>query len=240
MRWFRRWLVDLPLLLRLSLTLQFGRWFWLVPVIAVLWPAYNALALVVGWRATSFEPADAQNYLIGLPLYLLAIGIGVRIIAGEIENRTLEVTYTVPGGAQRVWISKMFAALLPLIVAEILLAVICMAFFTSFPLSALYGTLQGIVVYMALAMGLGALTRSEITATLLAAIVLFFNGMITGFGDIQIRWSPFFNPLGVPEQNQAQLLGWLLQNRIGMVLVVMALVALSCVRAERREELLRM
>jgi ABC-type transport system involved in multi-copper enzyme maturation permease subunit len=240
MRGLKNWLVDTPLLLKLSLTLQFGRWFWLVPVIALLWPAYNALALVAGWRVTGFEPAHAQNYLIGLPLYLLAIGLGVRIIAGEIEARTLEVTYTVPGGAQRVWISKMIAALLPLIAAEILLAVFCMAFFTAFPLSALYGTLQGIVVYLALAMGLGALTRSEITATLLAAIVLFFNGMLTGFGDNQIRWSPFFNPLAVPEQNQAQVFGWLLQNRIGMALVVMALVALSCVRAERREELLRM
>jgi ABC-type transport system involved in multi-copper enzyme maturation permease subunit len=240
MRELKNWLVDTSLLLKLSLTLQFGRWFWLVPVIALLWPAYNALALVAGWRVTGFEPVDAQNYLIGLPLYLLAIGLGVRIIAGEIENRTLEVTYTVPGGAQRVWISKLIAALLPLIAAEILLAILCTAFFTSFPLSALYGTLQGIVFYLVLAMGLGALTRSEITATLLAAIVLFFNGMITGFGDIQIRWSPFFNPLGVPEQNQAQILGWLLQNRIGMALAVLALVALSCVRAERREELLRM
>ena len=240
MRRLKNWLIDTPLLLRLSLKLQFGRWFWLVPVIALLWPAYNALALVAGWRDRGFEPGDAQSGLIGLPLYLLAVGLGVRIIAGEIENRTLEVTYTVPGGAQRVWISKMIAALLPLIAAQILLAIVCAAFFTPFPLSALYGTFQGIVFYLALAMGLGALTRSEITATLLAAIVLFLNGMITGFGENQIRWSPFFNPLGVPEQNQSEILAWTLQNRIGMALAVMALVALSCVRAERREELLRM
>jgi hypothetical protein len=232
-------LIDVALLLRLSLKLQFGRWAWIVPLIALLWPAYHALSLVAGWRDVGFEPADAQSGLIGLPLYLLAIGLGVRIIAGEIEQRTLEVTYTVPGGAQRVWVSKFFAALLPLVAAEILLAIVCAAFFTSFPPMALYGALQGTVFYLALGMGLGALARSEITAALVAVIVLFFNGLITGFGEAQFRWSPFFNPLGVPEENQPELLGWTLQNRIGIALLVLALIALAGARAERREELLR-
>jgi ABC-type transport system involved in multi-copper enzyme maturation permease subunit len=239
MRKLKNWLIDAVMLLRLSLRLQLGKWFWVVPVLALVWPAYLALSLVAGWRAESFQPVDAQNTLIGLPIYLLAIGLGVRIIAGEIEQRTLEVTYTVPGGAQRVWISKIFAAMLPLVAAGALLAIICTAFFTPFPIVALYGTLQGAVVYLVLAMGLGALFRSELTATLVVSVVIFMNGLMTGFGDLTTRLSPFFNPLAANQENQAEVLAWTIQNRIGYALFILALVALACVRAERREELLR-
>src|SRR5690606_31978279 len=128
-----------------------------VPVLALAWPAYQALAIVAGWRGQSFDAADAQNGLIGLPLVVLGIGLGVRIIAAEIEQRTLEVTYTVPGGASRVWISKLAAAALALLVAEALLAGITAAFFTPFPFVALYGAFQGAVFYLVLAAGLGAL-----------------------------------------------------------------------------------
>ncbi|MDX1562031.1 MAG: hypothetical protein R3305_03855 [Gammaproteobacteria bacterium] len=235
----RRWLVDVPILLRLSLRLQLGRWSWLVPLLALVWPAYHALSLIAGWRPGSFEPEHAQNTLIGVPLYVLAIGLGVRVIAGEIEQRTLEVTYTVPGGAQRVWISKLVAAAIPLVVAEALLAIVTVAFFTSVPLQSLYGALQGAIFYLVLAMGLGALMRSEITAVLVCGVVLFFNGLMTGFGDVPNRFSPAFNPLAMSGDDAAEVLALTVQNRIGVALAILAIVALSCVRAERREELLR-
>ena len=171
---------------------------------------------------------------------MLAIGLGVGIIAGEIEQRTLEVTYTVPGGARRVWLAKLLAAALPLLAAGALLAVVTAIFFTSYPLVALYGALQGAAFYLVLAMGLGALLKSEITAALVAAMVLFLNGFLGGFGEVQRRWSPFFNPLGVRRlRARRTLLAWTIQNRIGIALLILALVALSCVRAERREQLLR-
>ena len=103
--------------------LQLGRRAWLVPALALIWPAYRALALLFGWREQSFTEDDVQNGLIGVPVYLLAVGLGVRIIASEIEQRTLEVTYTVPGGAKRVWMAKLVGALLPLVVAALLVAV---------------------------------------------------------------------------------------------------------------------
>ena len=232
-------LIDGVLLINLSLRWQFGRRMWLAPVLALGWPAYHALSLLAGWRGTSFAAAEVQNFLLGLPLIVLAIGLGVGIIAGEIEQRTLEVTYTVPGGARRVWLAKLLAAALPLLAAGALLAVITAVFFTSYPLSALYGALQGAAFYLVLSMGLGALLKSEITAALLAAMVLFLNGLLGGFGEIQRRWSPLFNPLGVPDSNSGDLLAWTIQNRIGVALLILALVALSCVRAERREQLLR-
>jgi ABC-type transport system involved in multi-copper enzyme maturation permease subunit len=232
-------LADYTQLLTLSLRWQLGRRAWLAAALALCWPAYQALTLLVGWRDARFVPADAQNYLIGLPLFVLAIGFGVRLIAGEIEQRTLEVTYTVPGGARRVWVSKLVAATLPLLAAGALLAIITAAFFTSYPLSALYGALQGAMFYLALSMGLGALLRSELTAALIAGITLFLNAFISSFGELQRRWSPLFNPLGVDDPSSSTVLAWTIQNRIGVALLILALVLLSCVRAERREQLLR-
>lgn len=234
----QRW-VDGVQLLKLSLRWQLGRRAWLAPALALGWPAYQAVSVLAGWTDGRFAAADAQNFLIGLPLIVIAIGLGVRIIAGEIEQRTLEVTYTVPGGARRVWLSKLLAAALVLLVAGAALAVVTVAFFTSYPLPALYGALQGAVFYLALATGLGALLKSEITAALVTAVLLFLNGFLSGFGNVQRRWSPLFNPLGVTEENSSDLLAWTIQNRIGVALLILAIVALSCVRAERREQLLR-
>jgi hypothetical protein len=45
--------------------------------------------------------------------------------------------------------------------------------------------------------------------------------------------------LGLTEADSSELLAWTIQNRIGVALLIFALVALSCVRAERREQLLR-
>lgn len=235
----RERLVDGALLLKLALRWQLGRRMWLAPVLALGWPAFQAVSLLAGWRDGRFAAVDVQNYLIGLPLFVLAIGLGVGIIAGEIEQRTLEVTYTVPGGARRVWLAKLLGAALPLLAAAALLAIVTATFFTSYPLMALYGALQGAAFYLVLAMGLGALLKSEITAALVAAMVLFLNGFVSGFGEIQRRWSPSFNPLGIADASASELLDWTIQNRIGVALLILALVALSFVRAERREQLLR-
>jgi len=231
-------LTDTAMLLRLSLRVQLGRWAWLVPVLALLWPSYHAVLLVAGWR--HFEAADVQNELIGIPLVVLAIGLGVRVVAAEIEQRTLEVAYTVPGGARRVWIAKLAAAAVPLLGAGLLLAAITAAFFTTYPLSALYGALQGAVFYLVLAAGLGALLRNEITAALAASVVLGLNGFLTGFGNLPSRWSPLFNPLVVKGQSELEVLAWTVQNHIGFGLLIVALVRLTCARTERREQLLNM
>jgi hypothetical protein len=232
-------LTDAAMLLRLSLKLQLGRWVWLVPALALLWPSYHAVMVLAGWREP-FDASDVQNGLIGIPLAVLAIGLGVRVIASEIEQRTLEVAYTVPGGARRVWIAKLGAAAVPLLGAGLLLAIIAAVFFTRYPLSSFYGALQGAAFYLVLAAGLGAFLRSEITAALVASVMLGLNGVITSFGDAPTRWSPLFNPLAVQGTSAAELLAWTVQNRIGFALLIVSLVALTCARAEWREKLLNM
>jgi len=206
--------------------------------LALAWPLVQSFRLLAGDGAEGFDEADAQNVLIGFPLYVLAIGLGVRIIAGEIEQRTLEVTYTVPGGARRVWIAKIIAMLAPLVLAEVILAIVTAIFFTAFPLSVLYGALQGAIFYLVLTMGLGALFRSEIAAALAAGVILGLNIVYQGGGDNYSRLSPLFNPLTIEDSGAMEIDAWTIQNRIGFALAIIALAALAFARAERREKLL--
>ena len=138
----------------LSLRRVGGRSFWALVFLPSVWLAVLAAALASGWRETAFTPRDATFTLIGLPLAVLAIGLGVRIIAREIAQRTLEVVYTVPGGARRVWLPKVLGAVLLLAGAEALLGLATWWLFTDYPAAALYGAFQGAVFYLALAAAL--------------------------------------------------------------------------------------
>ncbi len=225
---------DALALVALSGRLLGGRRYWLAPLLPLLWPAFQAVRLLVGWREEVFDPVSAQNTLIGVPLVVLAIGLGVRIIAGEVDRRTLEIAYTVPGGSQRVWLNKMAAAAALLVASELLLAVVAFAFFTSFPAGALYGALQAALVFLVAAMALAALFANEITGAMASMVVLAVASLPGGAN----RLSPFFNPLAVDETSAVTVVAWTVQNRVGYALAIAAITALAFARAERREKLL--
>ena len=231
-------LADWVRLVRLSAHLVAGRRFWIAPLLPLLWPAFQAFRLLIGWREDRFEAVAAQGNLIGFPLVVLAVGLGVRVIAGEMDRRTLEIAYTVPGGSHRVWLAKLAAVVVLLAISEALLAAVVFAFFTSFPLGSLYGALQAAVFYAVAAAGLAALFKSEVAGAMGAVAVLVVNAFVSGFGENQVRISPFFNPLAVDDASPADLLAWTVQNRIGFLLAIAAVMALAFSRAERREKLL--
>lgn len=239
-RWspVRRLAADGGTLLDLSARLLIGRRYWIAVLLPLVWPGFQALRLAIGWRESVFGPADVQNILLGVPLVVLAIGLGVRVIAGELDRRTLEIAYTVPGGAHRVWLGKLFAAALVLAAAEVLLAAVSYVLFTAVTPGALWGAYQAALVYLVLAAWFAALGRSEVTGAMATAGLLMLNALFTGFGDMQTRLSPFFNPLAVEDASPADVLAWTVQNRIGFALVVVAVAALAFARAERREKLL--
>ncbi len=197
-------LADSLRLMRISAHLVAGRRFWIVPLLPVLWPAFQAFRLLVGWKDESFTAVSAQNTLIGLPLTALALGFGVRIIASEIDRRTLEIAYTVPGGCHRVWLAKLAASTVLLLASAALLAVFTFTFLTAFPLSALYGALQAAVFFMVAAMAFAVFFKSEITGAMATAVALAVCGLFSGFGSNQMRISPFFNPLALDESISAQ------------------------------------
>ena len=224
-------------LVKLALRTLAGRRWWLLPLLPLAWPAFQATMRAISEPPPIFESGDAQTALIGLPMVILAIFFGARIIGAEIDQRTLEIVYTVPGGAWRVWAAKFTVGVLLLVLAEIPLALAARLFFTEYPLGALYGALQESVFYLAVAMGTGALFRGFISGAVGAAMILLFNFFLTG---ILPRFSPFFNPEARRFSNidSNQLMAYTVQNRIGYVLLIVAVLALAWVRAERRERLL--
>jgi len=224
-------------LVRLALLVVAGRRYWLLPFATLAWLVFRAIVVVVAGDDAP-EPASAQVSMIGLPLTLLGAFLGIRIIAGEIDGRSLEIAYTVPGGCERVWWAKLVASMLILIVSEAILATVTWVFFTPFPPGVLYGAMQGAIFYMVLAMGLAALFRSEAAGAMGVAAILGLNGLVAGFGENQFRASPFWNPYALEDADPTELLAWNLQNHVGIALAVVALVALAFMRANRREKML--
>ena len=224
--------------LRLSAVLLAGRRYWLLPLLPLLWLGVQAILLLAG-AATGFERDAAQNTLIGMPVAVLAVFLGGRIITGELDQRSLEIAYTVPGGAHRVWLGKLAAAGLLLLASLALMASVTFAFFTDFPVfQSLYGAAQGVTFYLAAAMGFATIFRSEVAGALTTTGLLGLNGLITGFGENPLRISPFWNPLSVDRADADQMLAMSVQNRIGIALAIVAIVALTFARAERREKML--
>lgn len=233
-------LADLVELLHLSLKLQLGKFYWAWPLLPLVWPALIFIAEFIGF-ANFDTPTSrfAQNFYIGVPVYFLAVGIGMQLISSEIESRTLEVCYTVPGGAQRIWLAKLASALLLVCAAILLLALFCRVVYTPFPLAALYRVLQGALFFLCLSMGAGALFRNKMTAGLASIVVMFFTGAFTGFGEIHPRYTPFFNPLGLAQSlSTEELFYYLLQNHLGFALLSATLAILTFARVERRELML--
>ena len=213
-----------------------GHWVWLLIFLPLLWLAARALEIVIS-ASGPFEEASAQVGLMGIPMAILAIILGLRIIAGEMDGRSIEIAYTVPGGCQRVWWAKLAASVLILIAAEALLAlVVYFLFIEDFPFVALYGALQGAVFYLALSMAFAALFRSEVAGAMATAAVLLFDLVVLGSNGI--RASPFWNPSAVQTQDPELILAMAVQNRIGVPIVIALIIGLAFMRANRRERML--
>lgn len=222
-------------LVRLAALAIAGHWVWLLIFLPLLWLCARALAALINPMG-SFVPVDAQVGLMGIPLAALAIILGLRIIAGEMDGRSLEIAYTVPGGCIRLWWAKLAAAALILLAALVLLALVTYHVFTEFPPVALWGALQGGVFYLALSMALATLFRSEVAGAMLTVAVLAADLLI--LVNAGIRVSPFWNPLAVANSDPEAILAMTVQNRIGIPLVILLIVGLAFMRANRREQML--
>lgn len=212
-----------------------GHWVWLLIFLPLLWLVARALETLIS-PGSPFDPVNAQVGLMGIPMAILAVILGLRIIAGEMDGRSLEIAYTVPGGCQRVWWAKLAASVLILIAAEALLALVTYFLFTEFPFVALYGALQGAIFYLALSMAFATLFRSEVAGAMATAAVLVFDLWI--LGNTGVRASPFWNPLAVQNPDPAVLQVMTIDNRIGVPIAIALIIGLAFMRANRRERML--
>ena len=222
-------------LLRLVLLMMAGRRYWLLPLLPLAWLVFLKLEL---FSFFVVSPEAVQGLILGVPMSLLGIFLGIRIIAGEIDDRSLELAYTVPGGSERLWRIKLTAAVTMLLVMEAMLALGTVTLITGFPWGALYGAFQAACFYLVLSLSLATLFRSQIGGGVFTVILLGINGVVTGFGNVQLRGSPFFNPYVIIGADSTDLLAWTVQNRVGMLLLMMGILSLAFMRANRRERML--
>ena len=220
-----------------SARLVAGRKFWIVIFIPVLWLILRAVIIIFG-SGGKLGPQDA-HLLMSLPISVVAMGLGIRLIAGEIDGRTLEIAYTVPGGCSRVWLAKIATSVSMLLASEILLAVFTMIFFTSVTPGTFYGVLQASVFYMIAGMAFSAFFRNEITGAMATVVLYSINIFIQLASDVQLRVSPFFNPLAIESPDKRQILSYTIQNRIFFIILIVILSLLTFARVERREKMLR-
>lgn len=213
-----------------------GRKFWIVILLPLLWLALQAVWILFVGREGKLGPADTP-FLIGLPLAVIGMGFGVRLIAGEIDNRTLEIAYTVPGGCHRIWLAKIAACFCLLLSSEVILAIVTMIFFTSITFGAFYGVFQAAFFYMIAGMAFSAFFKSEITGAM-ATVSVFAINVIIGFSDFQPRISPFFNPLAIESSDKAQIIAYTVQNRILFIIVIVTIALLTFLRVEKTEKML--
>ncbi len=214
--------------------LMVGKRFWIVIFLPLIWPVLQALFVGIGWSEAKFNPADA-HMLISLPLSIVAMGLGLRIIAGEIDSRTLEIAYTVPGGCHRVWLAKIATCFCLLFASEVLLALFTMVFLVSVSIGTFYGALQAAMFYLVMGMGLSAFFRSELTGAMATIVVYAITVLMGG----SLRISPFFNSLALDKAENGQAVAYIIQNRILFVILIVIISLLTFLRVERREKMLR-
>lgn len=224
---------DMIRLIQLSIRLQMGERHRLIIPALLIWPGIHILFFTFGWRVTGFVEADAQNFLIGFPLYCLAAGMGGRIIANDLEQRTLEVAYTVPDGNYRVWSSKLYGAILLLVLSEAALAILSAVFLVSIDLYAVLGAFKGALFYLVLGMMLGALFKNELTAIIITLLLCALNLGWTGS-----RWSPLFNPLTLTGMSNSDVYHQAMQNYQGYLLLTVILLLFSFSLVGKRESML--
>lgn len=226
-----------------------GYRFWFLPFLALLWIIFQYFLWIYnGEKIISL--VTIQHTFIGIPLIAIAILFGVRIIAGEIDDRSLEIAFTIPGGSERLWLAKLFSAFLILLFTSVSLSLLVCAIFKPFPLGMIYGVLQDACFYMILAMAMGAFFRNTSTGVIGILPILGLNMFLTDFGENQIRFLPFFNPHVLLDSTSSsttidggftspkELLAWTVQNRIFMALLITFTLLLAFMRANKRETML--
>ncbi len=222
-------------LVRLSMVGVAGRRFWLLPLAPMLWPALLKFFSVIG-EGGAPAPGAVAGWVLGLPTGALAVALGCRIVGGEVDQRTLEVVYTVPGGARRVWLARFAAASLLALGGELAAALVAHLTLVDIRPLDLVSCWIGSLFLLAVGLLAGAVFRGVITAALAAVPVLALSLFMGG----TVRFAPFFSAAALAGRfDPADVLVWTFQSRVGFLLLTALLVAMAVARAENREAMLR-
>jgi ABC-type transport system involved in multi-copper enzyme maturation permease subunit len=178
--------------------------------------------------------------LLEFPLVVLAVFFNMQLIAGEKDNRTLEILFTTAGSRYKVWVLRMGTVNLMLLLIALLLSTL--SFFAIADIDLLATAVHGWVP----AFFIGALTfyfsvlfRSGFGAGMVSAILLILIFMFHDALD-DTKYILFFNPFDVPRRVDPETWSlWMWQNRIFLILAGLSLQFFALRGMENRERLLR-
>lgn len=228
-------------LLRYALIMQFGRRIWLVACLPFMWLVLQQLLLWAGWHE-NFTADMVQNSLIGFPLYCFAIACGVRVVAADIEHRTLEVALSASGGAWQIWTVKTLAAALLLGCSLLIMSLACWLLLsnfssTEFPWIALIGVSKALLFFLIMSVYVGSRIKSE-----LPALAIMLGVLALGLAQSDQFWSPLFNPLNtnmLEQYSTYQIATWTQRNHVLCATLLALIVWLLHSRSEHSEQLIK-
>jgi len=183
---------------------------------------------------------DVLPWLLEFPLSALAVYLNMQLIAGEKENRTLEVMFTTAGSRYKVWLLRL--GTLNAILLALALGLSTLAFFTFADLPIAGAALNAFVptffvgnmtLYFSVRFRSG-FAAGMVAAGLLLALLMFSEAIN------ETRYFLYFNPYHVPRELDPETWNlWMWQNRLA-VSVLAGLFLFAALRGmEVRERLLR-
>ncbi|MFQ5637385.1 MAG: hypothetical protein ACE5IR_05265 [bacterium] len=186
-----------------------------------------------------WTPEDILWFL-EFPLVFMAIFLNMQLIASEKENRTLEVMFTTAGSRYKVWLLRLAALNLVLLVVALSLSVL--SFFTFADIAILGTGLHAFVpaFFMgSLTLYLSVKLRGGLPAGMGAGGFFFLTMMFMDALE-DTRYNLLFNPYDLPRQLDPEIWNlWMWQNRITVVCLGLLLLFFALRGLERRERLLR-
>ncbi len=225
-------------LFRLCLKVTFSTRYWFLLVGGFVY-------FVIIWLMNAFGdgdpygPLDVQNMILAVPGVFLAILLGMQLVLQERETGTIEVMFAISRSRYRVWLLKALTVYIAIFILQLMLAILTYVTITDFPfLPVLLNSMIPALLFGNMTVLFSIVTRSTNGGALLASIVLFLVFFFQGVLNPGLFY-PFLNLQELAQDlPHEEYLRIAVINRLMMLGIAFALLALALRRTNARERLL--
>lgn len=205
---------------------------------------YLLVAYIINYRmpiVNRITLGDALPPLLMIPMTVLAIFLGMQVIAAEKDKRTLETMFTIAGSPYKIWLIRF--GTLHFILLLFTFGLATLTYFTFLDLPVVGATLHAYApVYLIcnLTIYFAIKFRSGLGAAMVTAGTVLLSLMLSGIlGDT--RFFLYFNAYADPPRQIGPETWnlWMWQNKIGVFVLGSLLLFFSLRGLLRRERLLR-
>ncbi|MFQ5753998.1 MAG: hypothetical protein ACE5HI_18580 [bacterium] len=204
---------------------------------------YFVVVYIINYRQSMIDrmtQEDILPWLLQFPLSILAVYLNMQLIAGEKENRTLEVMFTTAGSRYKVWLLRVTT--LNLLLLLIAFGLSGVAFFTIADIAVIGTALHGFIPTFfvgSMTLYFSVRFRSGFAAGMISAGLLILILMFSEAFN-ETRYFLYFNPYDVPRRLDPETWRlWMWQNRIALIFLGIFLHFFALRGLEAREDLLR-